>query len=237
MRPLHFSIGLLLFCLSGLQLFAQNCSAYFPMKVGDFFETTCYDNKGKVTSVSSSSVVEAQKTIDGGLKVTVDIETKYAGIKKAVPSKQQYVCLNGELRVDLRTPLGLDQPEDSETAKHYLIYPSDLEVGMKLPDAELSYTYKDMNRHLDGSFDSERVSISITNHNRRVTGRESITTPVGTYSCLVIEEDFLSYDNRGGKISYQIKTWLAPGVGTLRTEITDNGKPFCSYVMTKSSLK
>jgi hypothetical protein len=60
------------------------------------------------------------------------------------------------------------------------------------------------------------MKMSVNTTNRQVEGRETVTTPAGTYDCVVISWDHES--KMGIKVSGSAKQWLAEGVGMVKQE-------------------
>lgn len=94
----------------------------------------------------------------------------------------------------------------------YLEYPANMKEGDMLKDGQFNMDFK-MQNGMGGN-----VSVSITN--RKVLGRESVTTTAGTWDCFKI-----SYKSRivmklvvGIPINVETTEWYAPGIGVVKTE-------------------
>ncbi len=82
--------------------------------------------------------------------------------------------------------------------------PSDISVGMTLPDYGI--TMKIM-----------FVKVKINVSDRKVSGREKLVTPAGTFDCYVVEEQ-LSVKAMVVNEKSLMKTWYAHGVGVIKQE-------------------
>ena len=56
----------------------------------------------------------------------------------------------------------------------------------------------------------------------RGAGSATVTVPAGTYHATVID-DTLTEKLMGVSVSIRIRTWLAPGVGPVKSEVTTDG--------------
>ena len=97
-------------------------------------------------------------------------------------------------------------------AQAFIEYPANMKVGDNLNNGEFSMDFKmqsGINAHVD---------MSITN--RKVDGKETVTTPSGTWDCFKI-----SYHSKmkmkigiGIPINADVTEWYAPGFGVVKTE-------------------
>jgi hypothetical protein len=190
---------------------SQDCSsAYFPSKEGTKIEMTNYDKNGQVQGKTVTTIVSINKS--GGATIinlrsetntrnnssSMDYTAKCDGnnfsvsMKSFVPSSMQKSASGGEMTIDASD----------------LIYPNSLSIGKKLSDGSVT-----MNMTM-GTMAMKTV-INITN--RTVTGRESITTPSGTYDCYKIEYD-VETTVMNMKVKSRVKQWVTKGIGTIKTE-------------------
>jgi hypothetical protein len=209
---------------------AQECDAYFPVKNGASFEITHYDAKDKVSNVVKTTIVE--KSRDGGvLVVTATAESSDGKGKEINQFTYDVTCGAGDFKMDMRSMGGSNQMAaiegiEMKIESEDMIFPKNMGVGMSLPDAHMQMT---------GSMNGMTImntSIAITN--RKVTGKESMTTPAGTFSCIVIEEDSET-KSMGMNFTGHSKSWYALGVGMVRNESSSKGKPSGYSILTKIS--
>ncbi len=208
---------LLLISLTGLFFFsffarAQDCVTYFPTEKGKKLVYQYYDNKSKPTVKVYYKVKDVSKT-DKGLKITTEQWVESADGQVADTFLLDYYCKDGEFYVDMRSTLSsmLSKYEgmDLEVSTKDLAIPVDMKEGETLPDGEATVVVKNNGVKL----------VTITSHvtNRKVAGREKVTTPAGTFDCVKI-----TYDT-DGKVGF-VKTrssgavWYAKGVGSVKIE-------------------
>jgi hypothetical protein len=72
---------------------------------------------------------------------------------------------------------------------------------------------------IDIAGQTRTASIHVTVHG---AGSASVTVPAGTYHATVID-DTITEKLMGVSLSIGIRTWLAPGVGPVKSEVTTNG--------------
>jgi hypothetical protein len=222
---------LAIICLLGWSTVqAQDCDAYFPIKNGASFELTHYNAKEKVQSIVNTTISE--KSHEGDM--TTFVASASATDAKGKESNQfsyEVACGGGEFKMDMRamgmaTPVaGVENVEISIEADD-MVFPRNLSVGMTLPDAHMN---------LKGTMNGMTImNTNTTVSNRKVTASEKITTPAGTFSCIVIEEDNAS-TIMGMNIVTHSKSWYAVGSGLIRNESYKNGKLESYAVLTKLS--
>ena len=191
---------------------AQDCtSSYFPAKQGMKIEMTSYDKNGKETGKSITNIVSV-KRIGSYNEITLRSETtdsrnntssmEYTAkcdgntfsmsMKSLVPSSMQKSMGGGQMTIDAND----------------LNIPNTLSIGQKLNDGNVT-----MNTAVGGM--NMKTVINIIN--RTVAGKESITTPAGTFSCYRIEYD-LETTAMNMKIKGKVKQWVAKGAGTVKSE-------------------
>ncbi len=225
-----FSLAIGMSCLGFGAVQAQDCEAYFPVKNGAVFEITHYSDKDKVTSVVKTTILE--KSRDGGtLVVTANAQSMDGKGKEVNQFSYDVTCGGGDFKMDMRSMGGSNQMAaiegiEMKIESEDMVFPKNMGVGMSLPDAHM---------HMTGTMNGMTImntSIAITN--RKVTGKESMTTPAGTFSCIVIEEDSET-KSMGMTFTGHSKSWYALGVGMVRNESSSKGKPSGYSILTKIS--
>lgn len=114
----------------------------------------------------------------------------------------------------------------------YLRYPAVLSVGTKLPDGYV---------RTEATVNAKKMKLHYQIKNRKVVGKEKITTPAGTWTCYVITYDAnssLDGPGDGGSASqHGGREWFAPGFGVVKTHhLSPGGKskePYGTQVLTK----
>lgn len=202
--------------LAGQFLFvkAQDCEAYYPMKVGATWETKNFDNKDKLTSISKSKITKSEGTASD-LVATVWYEL--LDNKNVSEATGEYIikCSNGAFSMNMKSMI------NSKTLEAYkgmeitvtgddVEMPSNPVVGQTLKDASLTITVTGM----------AMMNMTIKLYNRKVAAIETVTTPAGTFEkCVKI-----TY-NATTKMMMTIETtgteWYAKNVGMVKSESYD----------------
>lgn len=186
---------------------SQDCSKYFPMDEGTKFQITIYDKKDKVSGVMDYVVKDVS-----GNTATVFYEMKDEKGKMMTSSEYGVTCTNDGVTIDfssLMSPELKGQYENMEVEMSGtdILYPNNLSVGQSLPDANVLMTVK---------MSPLNMKMNMNFFNRKVEGKESVTTPAGTFDCYVISYD--SEAKMGIKMTSSNKLWLAEGFGMIKSE-------------------
>ena len=206
--------------------FAQNaCSTYYPFKEGVKFEMTAYDQKDKVTGVMKYEIKDA--TDDSVVLFNEAFDEKGTSV---LSSEVKLICTDDGISVDFKSLISnavLEQYEgmnmDIDISGTNINIPNNLSVGQTLPDAELLLTM---------SMASVNMKMEVKMTNRKVIAKETVTTPAGTFNCVVLTND--TEVKMGMNMSMSSKEWLAEGVGVVKSEeYDDKGKLISKSVLTK----
>ncbi len=211
---------------------AQGCEAYYPMKKGAEFELSHFNAKDKLESTTTSKIL-SETSVGDVFAVTVESVSNDAKGKEASKVTFDVTCSGGEFHMDMRsTSFGQsNQMEGMENVEmkfesEDMVFPKGLTVGATLPDASMS-----MSASMNGM---NIMNTTVRVFNRKVTGKEELTTSAGKFSCIVIEEDVES-KMMGMNIQSHTKSWYSLGVGMVRSENSSNGKPQGYTLLTKIS--
>lgn len=204
------------------------CSKYYPFKEGTKAEITTYDKKGKMTATVDYTILKRKQTADGEI-ATIQSSVKDNKGKLLAETKYDATCDGNKISIDFHSmvsPMMLEQFENMEydISGTDLEIPNNLSVGQSLPDASMK-----MNINMGGI----KMAMETLTANRKVIGKESITTPVGTFNCFVITSDMTV--KMGAEITSSMKQWIAEGVGMVKQEDSKNGKITSSSMLTKFS--
>ncbi|NOX46200.1 MAG: DUF3108 domain-containing protein [Chlorobi bacterium] len=205
--------------------FSQECTVYFPLDEGTEVEMTNYDKKGKVESTYTQKI--EKKEVDGdNLDITI--------LQKIYDDKGEFLhegrfgmrCEDGNFYVDMRSFLdeemmsayeGMELQVDSKD----MAIPSDLSVGMSLPDANISIAISNQ------GFKIMTLTVDITE--RKVEAQEDITTPSGTFNCYKMTYHIST--KMGVRISGNATEWLAKDVGIVKSENYNKKGKLQSYTL------
>ncbi len=194
--PLAFAT---LFTVS-MAVSAQAAEPFFLNKVGAEAEYALKDARGEVTSYTKSVVTALSSNDPRNFTVTYSAEV-FDKNRRSLASPVTSTVTVKDGAVDT-TPV-MDGVEIEGTLP---TYPENLSVGQVL---EYSYSMKVMGMK------------TTTEGKNTVVARESVTTPAGTFDCFKIESEMSS---KAMLQTTRMKTisWLAEGVGTVKSETYDN---------------
>jgi hypothetical protein len=224
------------FCMSlvSFSSTAQDCSGYYYL-TNSTIEMTTYDKKakenGKLTYLISA-------VSNSGNTTTANFISEMKDEKGKTISKGtgKYKCSGDNLFIDAKVAMPQEQmgaykDMDVKADEAFIEYPSNLSDGLALKDANFK-----MDIINKGSVFS---TTTLEQTNRRVEGKESVTSPAGTWDCWKI-----SYDGRfkatiggpsgiGIPVNFKSTEWFAPGFGIVKTETYNkNGKLVGSTLIT-----
>ncbi|MCB0705317.1 MAG: hypothetical protein KDC34_08410 [Saprospiraceae bacterium] len=208
----------LFFLYSGLQ--AQNdCSGYFPFEEGSYFVQNSYDHKGKLSSTTRHEVNFLMDS-DEGTEAQVDLTIWDEKGEEVAKSDYLVTCIDGDLVLDMRSITANmmeiameDMDIDIETSG--MVLPAKLNVGDKLDDA-----YSIVKVGTNGMvIMTTRMDVT----DRKVIGSELLTTPAGTFNCMVLTSNTRS-KAMITTMEFETKQWFAEGHGMIRSESYRKGK-------------
>jgi hypothetical protein len=201
------------FFLILLTVNAQECSMYFPDNIGSKREMKFYDQRDRLTSVTRHEILD--KTI-GDNKVNLKVRaTSFDKDDTEIHTAElELVCENGIFKFDLTgylDPATLSSYEEMgiEIEADNLEYPSNMSAGDELPDGGLKMVVK--------SGSATLITVTLNIINRKVEGREDITTEAGTFASYKLSYDMTT---KAGFITSNsnVVEWISEGVGLVRSE-------------------
>ena len=207
---------------------AQCTNPYYRLQEGTVIEMETYDKKDKLQSRSETSVIQFQETGTGYLAT---IHYKLLDKKEKLVSEGDYKfeCDNGIIKIDMSSMIPAESMQafkdmEVEVDMDQMLYPANLSVGQSLEDA--SITIKTKNSPVPMGMD---MDIS----NRKVEGKESVTTPAGNFDCYKISYDTFSKMSFV-KMNFRTVEYLSENSGIVKTEsYKSNGNMMSYSVLTK----
>ena len=204
------------FLFSG-NLFSQDCSNYYFLQNNKTIEMTISNNKGKESGKMTYVVSDSKKN---GSSITATINSEFVDTKGKTITKatNNVKCENGVMQMDMKSFIPPAQMEQMKTGEAkatdvYLEYPANMNVGDQLKDGQFYMDYE--------STSGLKSSIEISITERKVEGKETITTSAGTWECYKISAKNKIVSKIAG-IGFPIKMdvieWFAPGFGIVKTE-------------------
>ncbi len=199
---------------------AQNCSQYYPMVEGSSFEYTVYNKKGKTDGVIAYTVTDVRTNGDSAT-ATMQMNMKDGKGKQQYAMDYDFTCENGIIKIDYESLFPQQMMEQ---------FGEDVEITMSGTDVELpanlsvGQELKDANVDVAMDMGMMKMDIAVKTINRKIEKKETITTPAGTFDCLVLySESITKMPMGGGKKAYPSRVWLADGVGMVK-QISYNPK-------------
>ncbi|HYE53595.1 MAG TPA: hypothetical protein VD996_02085, partial [Chitinophagaceae bacterium] len=136
--------------------------------------------------------------------------------KSIVKSTAHYKCTGGIMMMDLKAMIPTQQAQqfkmDAKADNIYIEYPLNMKPGDNLKDAS-------MTMEVNNNGMQQTLTINITN--RKVEGKESLTTPAGTWDCYKITSKNkinMKMGPIGVPMNMDVTEWFAPGFGIVKTE-------------------
>jgi hypothetical protein len=168
----------------------QECDDYLLLNEGSSLEYTNYDKKGNPITVGNHQALEVDNV---GGKYTSKIKLDVKNIKKGDTFTMEYDvgCEDGVFSIDMSRFFDSSQLMQYEGAdfnidieSDMLYFPKDLVEGEELNDGNITIKV-----NKDGF---TLVTMTMKVFNRKVLGKESITTKAGTFDCQKVIYDFES---------------------------------------------
>jgi hypothetical protein len=97
-----------------------------------------------------------------------------------------------------------------------VIFPEMIDVGQTLPETNTNYFFDKRKPEKKMGF--------VATKNIKVTKKESVTVPAGTFEAFLIEYDRTIGQMLMGNITTQMKEWYVPGKGLIKMESYMSGK-------------
>lgn len=210
-------ISCFLFLFISETISAQDCSNYYYLQNNKTVEMTISNNKGKESGkmiYKMSGVKKSGNTVNSTVNSEF-IDTKGKVITSAINNIK---CENGVMQMDMKVFIPAAQQEQIKSGSAsatdvYLEYPAKMNIGDQLKDGEMKMDYE------TGGGLKSSIEVSITD--RKVEGKESITTPAGNWECYKITAKNKITTRIAGigiPIKMDVTEWFAPGFGIVKTE-------------------
>lgn len=193
----------------------RGCSSFFWFKQGSSFSYDVKDGSGKSIATTTTTI---DKVREEGGSMYADYTTTFADGKKVNAS---YRCEGEKLYMNMKSLMSSMKMEQAgvemEVSDAYISFPWNMKTGDKLDDAVFEIKSKRNGQ--------EFMNMKMVTTDRTVAGIEKITTPAGSWDCLVINENITSTATMMGKeISKQsMKSvqYFAPDAGLVKFETRD----------------
>lgn len=220
MRKILFFIACLSMTVNALS--AQDCKNYYYLLNNAEVEMTVFDGKGAAVAKNIYNVLSVSKEGTAGVS---DFTSTLKDVKgKTISSgKGKFKCDGGEIMIDMKMSLpNLPQLQNMKMESEgnaFLNYPTSLKEGQSLPDGSFE---------MNGNANGMDMGLQYKVTNRKVVGKEKVTTDGGSWDCYKITYNIsLSMKMMGMSIPVEMVAaeWFAPGFGVVKTETSKDGKP------------
>ena len=172
---------LLSICLFFISICAisQDCKTYFYLQNNKTIEVTVYNKIGEASGKQVYTVSDYKNTA-GTSSAILNTEVFDKKGKSGGKSSGVVKCTKGVMMMDMKMSMPPGQPlgiTDAKAENLFIEYPIAMNTGDNLKDG-----------HLEIETDSKGMKQSVTLDviNRKVEGKEKITTPAGTWDCFKI---------------------------------------------------
>jgi len=202
--------------LTGFRSWSQKCSDYYYLQNNKTIEMTIKNKKGNQTGkvVYMISNLGNKGNMNTATVHSEMFDKNGKSISKATNDVQ---CENGTLLMDMKMLIPSAQQEQMGTMSatgtvSYIDYPVSMKEGDALKDAAFAADFT--------STSGLKGNISMNMTNRRVAGKESVTTLAGTWDCLKItyHSKMIFKMGIGIPMNADVTEWYAPGFGVVKTE-------------------
>ncbi len=195
-----------------LSVFTQDCKMYFPVKEGTEMEIKNYNDKDKLTGSTLQKISKIEE--DGNnMTIIVDHESFDKKGEKLMAGEFEVRCVDGTFYMDMRNmldeaTLSAYEGMEIEVDANDMAYTQDMKAGASLPDANITVSAS--------SNGMKMFTMTVFVTNRKVSAKESITTPAGSFECLKISFDIET--KMMVKVQAKAVQWIAEDIGVVKTE-------------------
>lgn len=196
--------------------FSQKCGDYYYLQNNKTIEMTITNKKGKESGKLVYAISNVAKN-GNGTKASINSEMFDKNGKSISKASNNVQCENGILMMDMKMFIPSAQHEQmgdisATGSTGFLEYPSTMKEGDDLKDASFSMDFTSK-AGIGG-----HVSIDMTH--RKVAGKESVTTPAGTWDSYKItyHSKMIFKMGIGIPMNSDVTEWYVPGFGVVKTE-------------------
>lgn len=194
-----------------IEVNAQCKSPYYKLKEGTVIVMESFDHKDKFQTRQETKVLKYDETADG-FDATIGFKVTDKKGKTASEGDYKMSCSQDVFKIDMSNFVPAEsmsgfQNMEVDVQMDQLEYPSTLSVGSKLKDASIIITTKNNPIPM-------KMEFNITD--RKVEGKEMLTTPAGTFDCYKIR-----YNTRLKMLinmTYTNVEYLSENSGAVKTE-------------------
>ena len=212
MKPILFVLLVLTNCCA----WSQRCSDYYYLQNNKTIEMTIKNKKGNQTG-KVVYVISNLSNKGNSTTATVNSEMFDKNGKSISKASNDVQCENGTLLMDMKMLIPSAQQEQMGSMSasgtvSYIDYPVSMKEGDALKDASFAADFT--------SSSGMKGNISMNMTNRKVVGKETVTTPAGTWECFktTYHTKMIFKMGIGIPMNADVTEWYAPGFGVVKTE-------------------
>ena len=207
--------------ICSLHTCAQDCNGYYFLQNNKTIEMAILNKKGEQ---SAKQVYTVSNVNNSGSSTTADLNSEMFDKKgkSMAKGKAKIKCDGGVMMVDMKMsipvqPGGPAAESDVKADDIYMEYPTAMNVGDNLKNATM---------HMDMDNNGMKQSVDTEVFDRKVEGKEKITTTAGSWDCYKI-----SYKSKmkiktmgiGMPMNVEGVEYFAPGFGVVKTQSKNGG--------------
>jgi hypothetical protein len=222
-------LSVLIIALAFPVVSAQSCEDFFPVEEGTVLTYVNYDKKDKVTGKSEISFTKRTGSGDG-MEITLDNRVLDDKDELLYEGSYDLKCRGGVLVFEadmLLDPASMAAYQEMEvvvSGDNYQI-PLNATEGTVLEDAGVIAEVS------SGGMKIMTLTVDMTN--RKVTGRETLETPAGSFECTRYSYDAMSKIGFV-KVQFSGVEWYSKEYGTVRSETYDKKGKLSAYTLLES---
>jgi hypothetical protein len=210
---------------------AQSCNPFFSIQEGIKSTYDFFNAKNKVVS---RNVNEFKNVSGSGDQLKATLLSQVVDVKNGNvtgSSESEWTCDNGVVHFSMNA-MAIEGVDMTNPTIEVVVDGDDMDI----PSAfEVGQTLKDVTYHVKMSVTGiTMMDRNFEVKNRKVAGKESITTPAGSFECYKITYTTESI-GKSGNASKPIETaiWYSANVGMVKTENYKDGKVSSAQLLTK----
>jgi hypothetical protein len=208
---------------------AGACNNLIYFRPGAEIGSKSYDATGRELGSQLVKILNIKN--EGGMTVAyvTSSDTSKPG-KQVINMKYSYKCNGKSIFLDLASMMRPTAEKQQATFEASVIeYPIAVSAGQTLPETTGTMTM---------GKDGRKTTMKYHYKDRKVEGKEAVTTPAGSWTCykitnrVEVEMDIPGMDERTKKMMVEMTnkmkttsiTWFAPDLGVVKMEMYQNGK-------------
>ena len=203
---------------------AQCDNPYYQLKEGTQIVVENYDKKDKAQGRTESKVIQYEET-SSGYVATISAKIYDKKDKPVSEGEYQLICDGSSLKIDMSGLMPAEsmaafKDMEMEVTMDQLEYPANLSPGQTLNDASIVIA-------ASGAIPM-KFTFDITD--RKVEGKETITTPAGTFDCHKI-----SYNSHSkmmiSNMNFRNVEYVSEKCGAVKTETYKSNGNLIGYTL------